>query len=54
MLIDLIGPNGKNAARIVSSFNSKDMLPTYTLYVCVCVCVRTIFVKIYMVLGYIL
>lgn len=31
MLIDLIGPNGKNAARIVSSFNSNEILPTYTL-----------------------
>lgn len=28
MLMDLIGPNGKKAARIVSSFNSNEMLPT--------------------------
>lgn len=31
MLIDLIGPNGRNACLIVSSFSSKLMLPTYTL-----------------------
>lgn len=31
ILIDLMGPNGRKAPRIVSSFSSNDILPTYTL-----------------------
>lgn len=31
MLMDLIGPNGRNACLIVSSFSSNEIDPTYTL-----------------------